>query len=127
MILAAAVVGAALLSLRLPQPEDTKNSVHVPKLSDLGRTGKTAFDDNCAQCHGPNGAGSEKRPPLIHRVYHPGHHANAAFELAVKTGVRQHHWRFGDMPPQPQVTQEQVAAIVRFVRQVQIANGIGGQ
>ncbi|NJO35044.1 MAG: cytochrome c [Rhodospirillales bacterium] len=46
---------------------------------------------------------------------------------AVKTGVRQHHWRFGDMPPQPRVTEEQVAAIVGFVREVQTANGIGGQ
>jgi hypothetical protein len=64
---------------------------------------------------------------LIHRVYHPGHHGDAAFALAIKIGVRQHHWRFGDMPAQPKVADEQVAAIVRFVREVQTANGIGGQ
>lgn len=128
VILAAATVGAVLLALKLPESaNNTKHRVHMPMLSELGRIGKTAFDNNCAECHGQNGSGSDKGPPLIHRVYHPGHHGDAAVALAVRIGVRQHHWRFGDMPAQPNVTEEQVAAIVRFVREVQIANGIGGQ
>ena len=44
--------------------------------------------------------------------------------LAVQRGARQHHWNFGDMPPQPQVTPEEIRAIIRFVREVQEANGI---
>ncbi|KAB2849084.1 MAG: cytochrome c, partial [Hyphomicrobiaceae bacterium] len=67
----------------------------------------------------------DKGPPLIHRVYHPGHHGDAAFFLAAKQGVRQHHWRFGDMAALPHVSDQQLAAIVRFVREVQAANGIG--
>ena len=128
VILAAATAGAVLLALRLPESaNDAKHRVHMPILSELGRSGKAAFDSNCAECHGQNGSGSDKGPPLIHRVYHPGHHGDAAFALAIKVGVRQHHWRFGDMPAQPKVADEQVAAIVRFVREVQTANGIGGQ
>ncbi len=131
MILTAAAAGAVLLALRLPESgNDAGHRVHMPRLSDLGRNGKVAFDKNCAECHGRNASGSDKGPPLVHKVYHPGHHSDAAFALAVKIGVRQHHWRFGDMPAQraqPNVTEEQVTAIVRFVREVQTANGIGRQ
>lgn len=101
--------------------------VKVPELSPLAGRGKSAFDANCAACHGVNAAGSDKGPPLVHVIYNPGHHADGAFFLAAKRGVRSHHWRFGDMPPQPQVTDDQLAAIVRYVRELQAANGIGYQ
>jgi len=98
--------------------------VKVPQLSDLATRGKAAFDANCATCHGVNASGTNKGPPLVHEIYNPGHHADGAFYLAAKLGVRQHHWSFGNMPPQPQVTQEQIAGIVRYVRELQAANGI---
>ena len=41
-----------------------------------------------------------------------------------RLGVRAHHWPYGDMPAQPQVTREDVGLIIRFVREVQEANGI---
>lgn len=71
------------------------------------------------------GAGTEQGPPLVHRIYEPGHHADAAFHMAVRAGVRQHHWRFGNMPPQPQVSEAELRTIIRYVREVQRANGIG--
>jgi mono/diheme cytochrome c family protein len=86
--------------------------------------GKAAFDANCSSCHGANGAGTDKGPPLIHDIYNPGHHADAAFVLAARKGVRRHHWPFGDMPPQPQVTDSQISAIIQYVRELQAANGI---
>lgn len=99
-------------------------SVKVPVLSAVALQGKAAFDANCAPCHGANAAGTDKGPPFIHDIYNPGHHADGAFFLAAKLGVRQHHWRFGDMPPQPQVSEAQLAAIVQYVRELQAANGI---
>jgi hypothetical protein len=48
-----------------------------------------------------------------------------AFELAVRRGVRAHHWRFGDMPAQPHVPPEEIASITRYIRELQKANGIG--
>jgi mono/diheme cytochrome c family protein len=89
--------------------------------------GKIAFNANCAPCHGTNAAGGDKGPPLVHVIYNPGHHADGSFFLAAKRGVRRHHWRFGDMPPQPQVTDGELAAIVRYVRELQAANGIGNE
>jgi len=101
--------------------------VKVPELSLLAARGKTVFDANCAACHGPNTAGTDKGPPLVHDIYNPAHHADGAFFLAARRGVRAHHWPYGDMPPQPQVTEEQIAATVRYVRELQQANGIGNR
>lgn len=98
--------------------------VVVPRLSTQAIAGKAAFDANCAQCHGRNAAGTDKGPPLVHDIYNPGHHGDGAFFFAARQGVAQHHWSFGDMPAQPQVSDEELAAIVRYVRELQAANGI---
>lgn len=103
---------------------DSTVDVTVPELSRVASGGKTAFDANCAQCHGDNAAGSENGPPLVHDIYNPGHHGDAAFHAAAKRGVRQHHWPYGNMPAQPQLTDEEITAIIRYVRELQLANGI---
>ena len=105
-------------------PPRTKVAVKVPQLSAGAQQGKAAFDANCAQCHGANAAGADKGPPLVHATYNPGHHAGGAFFLAVRNGVRQHHWPYGNMPAQPQVGQDDVAGIIAYVRELQQANGI---
>lgn len=50
--------------------------------------------------------------------------ADIAFQLAVKNGVRAHHWQFGDMAPVPQVTPDDVAHITAHVRAEQRKVGI---
>ncbi len=86
--------------------------------------GKTLFGKVCANCHGANLKGSDKGPPLLHRIYEPAHHADASFQLAAKNGVRAHHWQFGDMAPMPQVTSDDVAHITAYVRIEQRKVGI---
>ncbi len=98
--------------------------VKVPELSSQGQAGKDAFDTNCAACHGINAGGSKIGPPLVHDIYKPDHHIDAAFRLAVMRGVRRHHWNVGNMPAQPEVTDEDVMAITRYVREIQEANEI---
>tara|TARA_R110002167_G_scaffold244781_2_gene450231 strand:+ start:729 stop:1196 length:468 start_codon:yes stop_codon:yes gene_type:complete len=98
--------------------------VSVPQLSEAAVRGEQAFARNCASCHGTNATGSAKGPPLLHDYYNAGHHGDGAFFQAARWGVRQHHWSFGPMPPQPQVSQAEVADIVRYVRELQAANGI---
>ena len=104
--------------------ETAAAAVIVPTLSAIAIEGRIAFDENCAQCHGINGSGTNQGPPLIHIIYEPSHHADIAFLLAARNGTRAHHWQFGDMPAQPQVNEPEIAAIVQFVREVQRANGI---
>jgi mono/diheme cytochrome c family protein len=86
--------------------------------------GAGAFDRHCASCHGTFARGTETGPPLVHPYYVPSHHGDAAFRFAVERGVAAHHWRFGDMPPQPQVTPAEVEEIVAYVRWLQREAGI---
>ena len=125
------VVGVLLVGLTLAVTkffdsgkQGVSVNVRVPELSALATRGKQAFNANCAQCHGKNAAGTDKGPPLIHRIYEPGHHGDQAFVNAAKRGVRRHHWPYGNMPPQPQVTGAQISMIIKYVRELQVANGI---
>ena len=99
--------------------------VSVPQLSAYATQGKELFDKSCAACHGNNAAGNQGvGPPLVHIVYEPNHHGDQSFILAVTNGVRGHHWPFGNMPPVEGVTEEQIKSIIRYVRELQKANGI---
>ncbi len=121
--IALAFAGVGALYLRMTQ-ENTHAAVKVPELSALAQAGETAFNANCTRCHGVNAAGTTQGPPLVHDIYNPGHHGDASFRLASKRGVRAHHWPFGNMPPQPQVTDADMTAIIGYVRELQRANGI---
>jgi len=99
-------------------------NVTVPQLDQVAKLGEADFNANCAQCHGKNAAGTGKGPPLIHRIYEPNHHGDFSFKRAVELGVRSHHWPFGNMPPQQQVKDFELARIVTYVRTLQKANGI---
>jgi len=106
------------------QPEPTGGAMRIPELSAEAQAGKRAFDVFCARCHGESAGGSVAGPPLVHPTYRPAHHADVVFELAVPRGVRAHHWRFGEMPPDPTVSPVDIAQITRYVRELQRANGI---
>lgn len=116
----ALIVSNALSGSNSGLPIDVK----VPTLSAEAKLGETVFSENCSACHGTNAAGSDQGPPLVHSTYNPGHHADGAFYMATKSGVRQHHWRFGNMPAQPSVSQSDVKKIVAYVRELQRANKI---
>jgi len=100
-------------------------SVEVPELTGNAVLGETIFNSLCAACHGKDAAGQGGiAPPLVHRIYEPGHHGEEAFQRAVLLGVRSHHWGFGDMPAVPGLTRGDVKMIVAYIRQLQRANGI---
>ncbi len=86
--------------------------------------GARLFDEHCGACHGRAASGTDRGPPLVHAFYAPGHHADAAFHLAVARGVRAHHWRFGDMAPIPGLPGSDVERIVGYVRWLQREAGI---
>lgn len=106
------------------QETGARPSVIVPDLTAVQARGAELFAETCAACHGEAASGTEQGPPLVHKIYEPSHHGDAAFFLAVTRGVRAHHWSFGDMPPQPQVGMEDIEPIVAYVRALQRANGI---
>ena len=106
----------AAQSYQVPQP----SAGLMPNAS----KGKGLYEKNCASCHGPDLNGSDKGPPMLHKIYEPSHHGDAAFQMAAKNGVRAHHWKFGDMAPVPAVTPDDVAHIVAYIRMEQRKAGI---
>jgi mono/diheme cytochrome c family protein len=100
-------------------------AVIVPSLSSIEQQGEILFNASCAACHGQNAAGQEGvAPPLVHIIYEPNHHSDQSFLRAAKLGVRQHHWRFGNMPPVANVTDDDVQKIIIYVRALQRENGV---
>lgn len=124
LIAGAAVTAYKATTSNTPGESVIVRDVVVPELSLTARRGAGLFATNCAQCHGNSAQGTDQGPPLVHAYYRPGHHADGAFHLAMKNGVRQHHWNFGPMPPQPQMSPSDTDAVIAFVRELQAANGI---
>lgn len=123
------LIVAVIIGLVIKQQGGSKSNIpqvviSLPNLSDVALQGEKLFEENCMACHGKDATGSNLGPPFIHKIYEPNHHGDQAFVLAALRGVRAHHWTFGNMPPQPQVNQNQVMKIVRYVRELQRANGI---
>lgn len=99
----------------------TESSAHA---AGTHAQGEALFNKNCKACHGIKGSGTDKGPPLVHRIYHPDHHGDVSFHWAVEKGVRAHHWNFGDMPKLEGVKPEDVDLIIQYVRSLQKAAGI---
>ena len=107
-----------------PDPAEVRARNNLPEASyvaDVSR-GNKLFKKNCGICHGTQLQGSQQGPSLLHKTYYPDHHADLAIFWAIKKGVIQHHWKFGNMPPQPQINAEQSADIVAYIRLAQRSN-----
>ena len=129
MLAAAAVVtGGVSAVVYFTTPSSTSShrvkQVAVPTLSAEARAGAVLYAQNCESCHGVNAAGSDRGPPLVHRIYANGNHGDYAFVLAAKYGAPAHHWRYGSMPAQPNMSRKDVERITVYVRELQRANGI---
>ena len=103
---------------------DVLARIELPPTPVEHQQGDSLFAANCASCHGESAKGSDKGPPLLHVIYEPSHHSDASFVLAARHGVAAHHWRFGNMPPQPQVDSASLQKIIAYVRWAQREVGI---
>ena len=86
--------------------------------------GKGLFVQKCASCHGVDLKGSDTGPAVLHRVYEPSHHGDAAFQNAAANGARAHHWKFGNMPAVKGLTPDDVAHVTAYIRMEQRKVGI---
>ena len=114
---------AGCLSWALLAPT-TGSGESKPSVPGELKPGETLFNNNCGRCHGERGTGTSNGPPLVHKIYEPNHHGDAAFQRAAAMGVRAHHWQFGDMPKIPAASPADVDQIVRYVRWLQRQAGI---
>ncbi|MDZ4134521.1 MAG: cytochrome c [Paracoccaceae bacterium] len=129
VVVALGAAGFVLMPRSADAPVAAKGAplvqVVLPELQGDAVIGARVFEAKCAACHGNNGTGVDGAgPPLIHKIYEPSHHGDAAFLAAAQNGVRAHHWKFGNMLPIKAITRAEVGMVVAYIRAVQQANGI---
>lgn len=115
-VLAAMVLVAAVLAACGSGPGEST----VP--TDSVR-GDVLYESNCASCHGSDLGGTDKGPSHLSVVYVPNHHGDEAFRSAVANGAPQHHWTFGPMPAIEGLDDDEVDAIIEYVRSEQERRG----
>ncbi|MBK5268585.1 MAG: cytochrome c [Acidimicrobiia bacterium] len=91
--------------------------------AELIELGSTSYQTFCAACHGVDLRGTDQGPSFLSIIYEPNHHSDFAFTSAVKNGAVAHHWEFGDMPPVAVITDDEIAAVTAYVRNVQEIEG----
>ena len=112
---------AAFVACDSSQPKSAVGGGSLPP--DM-HVGEAKFNANCSACHGPRGTGTQQGPPLVHKIYEPNHHGDAAFQRAAAVGVKAHHWEFGNMPKIDTVSAADVEEIIRYIRWEQRQAGI---
>lgn len=119
-------ISVGLAACDRPSPEALRQRQHLPGPDFVADAtdGEHLFHSICAKCHGHAGTGTTQGPPLVDKIYRPGHHADLTFHWAIKDGVKQHHWKFGDMPPVENLTPEQAGNIIAYIRSEQRKAGI---
>ncbi len=89
--------------------------------------GEAVYGANCAQCHGADLAGTERGPSLLEPIYAPDQLSDEQFAAAIHDGVDEERWEFGPMPANGSISDEQIEAILTFVRAEQRAEQAGEQ
>ncbi len=120
-VLALALVLCAVAACDSSQPKPAAGAGAVP--AEL-QAGESKYNAHCSACHGPQAAGTQQGPPLVHKIYEPNHHGDAAFLRAAEFGVKAHHWEFGNMPKIEGVSPADVEQITRYIRWLQRQAGI---
>ena len=112
------------VGLSFSNSAETAEQAVAPKVPAQLNLNKLLYGKYCSECHGIDLRGTDKGPPFLHRVYHPGNHGDQSFYTASLKGAKAHHWKFGDMKPVQGVNRGIVASIVQYVRFVQKAVGL---
>lgn len=85
--------------------------------------GAEVYAESCASCHGADLRGTDKGPSHMSIVYEPNHHTDDSFRRAIADGAPQHHWNFGDMEPVEGLTEDDIEAVIAYVRAEQERQG----
>jgi len=62
-------------------------------------------------------------PSQLSIVYEPNHHPDESFRAAIRDGVSPHHWDFGPMPAVSGLDDDEITAIIAYIREIQQREG----
>jgi len=113
------VVACAVLAVTASCANDDS-----PPAASRGGTGAVLYAQSCASCHGSDLRGTDVGPSHLSEVYAPDHHPDSSFRAAIEQGTRAHHWDFGDMSPVTGLSDEEIDAIIAYVREQQEEHGL---
>jgi mono/diheme cytochrome c family protein len=85
--------------------------------------GSALYAARCAACHGADLRGTGMGPSQLSIVYEPTHHPDESFRAAIRNGVSPHHWDFGPMPAVSGLDDDEITAIIAYIREVQQREG----
>ncbi len=111
----ALVLGLALALVACGSDTTTATPEPIP----AGADGATVYQARCASCHGEDLRGTDKGPSQLSIVYEPNHHGDDSYRSAIRNGVAQHHWGFGNMPAVEDITDEQIELVIAYLRSQQ--------
>lgn len=114
---------AAVVIVGCSEDAGTDQSTPGDSIAATGSLGAEVYANSCASCHGADLRGTDKGPSQLSIVYEPNHHPDDAYRSAISNGARQHHWTFGDMPPVAGLTDEEIEAVIAFIRTEQSRQG----
>lgn len=119
--MAAALPVLTLGPLLAHEGHDLGIVVKVPLLlAEPAKDGKEIYDRKCLSCHGNNMEGTHSGPSLI--PYDRAHHPDGDFFRAIRNGVPEHHWNFGNMPPVEGLDDKEIENVIAYVRALQAYN-----
>jgi mono/diheme cytochrome c family protein len=95
----------------------------LPATADASGQGAEVYASSCASCHGADLRGTEKGPSQLSIVYEPNHHGDDSYRSAIANGAPQHHWSFGDMAPVEGLSDDDVEAVIAYIRSEQQRQG----
>lgn len=98
-------------------------SVETAGSGEASNLGAEVYATSCASCHGADLKGTEKGPSHLSIVYEPNHHSDESFRSAIANGAQQHHWDFGDMAAVEGLSDDDVEAVIAFIRSEQERQG----
>ena len=125
-IVLSVVVIASIFVLYKTDRRSIKAYINIPELNAVEMRGREAFNNVCAGCHGVNGTGdTDIGPPLMHPYYRTILLSDEAIIKAIRQGTPEDKWKYGHMPAQVDVSNEQALEIVAFYNALRRVNSLG--
>ena len=89
-----------------------------------GGRGEAIYQANCSACHGDDLRGASTGPSLLYDIYGPDELADEEIAAAIREGVEEQRWDFGDMPANGALGDSQIDQIIDHIRTVQSTEGL---
>lgn len=86
--------------------------------------GAALYKAHCAHCHGRKGEGTSQGIALVHGDFAPSKRPNLSFFFAVRRGVKHSEANTRGINPLADISAEDTAHIIRFIREQQVEAGI---